>query len=190
MEQQRITKPICFIDFDRTLFDTEKFYTWLGEDVRKKIDAILSGELTPPHFNTMIYDDVLAFLSFARTKYYLVLLTFLKVEYASNPVLMQQLKINGSGIASYFDDIVITTKDKANRAREYLASHHQENNPHIFIDDELGNISRMKEENKHVTCYLIRRYPTTDVALERMQIAPDMIVKSLSELKTMLESTQ
>ena len=184
-----ITKPIFFIDFDRTLFDTEKFYTWLGADVYQRIDAIVEGKLTPPHFNTMIYDDVLEFLKFARTKYHLVLLTFLKVEYSTNPVLMQQLKINGSGVAPYFDEIIITTKDKAIRAKEFLITHEKEGEEHLFVDDEMGNISRMKEENPLTTCYLMSRYTTASARAEDLKFGPDWVIKSLEELQTLLEKT-
>ena len=185
MNETIITKPICFIDFDRTLFDTEKFYTWLGEDVYKRIDDIVEGKLPPPHFNTMVYSDVQDFLEYAHTKYHLVLLTFLKVEYSSNPVLMQQLKINGSGIAKHFDDIIITTKDKASRAKEYLLTHEQGGVPALFVDDELANISRMKEENPEVTCYLMRRF-VRESGSEGISFAPDFVVKDLVELMAQL----
>ena len=186
MNDIHFTKPIFFIDFDRTLFDTEKFYTWLGEDVYKKIDDIVEGKQQPPHFTAMVYSDVPAFLEFARTKYHLVLLTFLKVEYSSNPVMMQQMKINGSGIAQYFNDIIITTKDKAIRAKEYLALHGEVGKPHLFIDDEMGNISRMKEENPEVTCYLMRRFVRPDANSGDLHFAPDFVVKDLDELKAQL----
>ena len=182
MNEKTITKPICFVDFDRTLFDTEKFYTWLGEDIYKRIDDIVEGKLPPPHFNTMVYADAKGFLDFARTKYHLVLLTFLKVEYSSNPVLMQQLKINGSGLAEHFDDIIITTKDKALRAKEYLLTHGQNGKLHVFVDDELNNISRMKEENPEVVCYLMRRFTRAETNSEGISFAPDFVVKDLLEL--------
>ena len=179
------TKPILFIDFDRTLFDTEKFYTWLGEDVYKRIDDIVEGKLPPPHFNTMVYADVEEFLAFAHAKYHLVLLTFLKVEYSSNPVLMQQLKINGSGVAKHFDDIIITTKDKAVRAKEYLLTHGNGETQTLFVDDELANISRMKEENPEASCYLMRRF-VRESGTEGIRFAPDFVVKDLVELKKQL----
>ena len=179
------TKPILFIDFDRTLFDTEKFYTWLGEDVYKRIDDIVEGKLPPPHFNTMVYADVEEFLAFAHARYHLVLLTFLKVEYSSNPVLMQQLKINGSGVAKHFDDIIITTKDKAVRAKEYLMTHESRETQALFVDDELANISRMKEENPEVSCYLMRRF-VRESGTEGIRFAPDFVVKDLVELKKQL----
>ncbi len=185
MNETPVTKPILLVDFDRTLFDTEKFYTWLGEDVYKRIDEIVEGKLPPPHFNTMVYADVEDFLVFAHAKYHLVLLTFLKVEYSSNPVLMQQLKINGSGVAKYFDDIIITTKDKAVRAKEYLTTHGTEGRPVLFIDDELANISRMKEENPEVACYLMRRF-VRESGSEGIIFAPDFVVKDLVELKAQL----
>ncbi len=185
MNDTSTTKPVCFIDFDRTLFDTEKFYTWLGEDVYKRIDDIVEGKLPPPHFNTMVYSDVEDFLTFAHTRYHLVLLTFLKVEYSSNPVLMQQLKINGSGVAKHFDDIIITTKDKAVRAKEYLITHGRGDMQVLFVDDELTNISRMKEENPEVVCYLMRRF-VRESGSEGIIFAPDFVVKDLVELKAQL----
>ncbi|MEK7118495.1 MAG: hypothetical protein AAB869_02685, partial [Patescibacteria group bacterium] len=69
------TKPILFLDFDQTLFDTEQLRAWLGNDIEARIQAIEQGELELPDMTAMLYDDTLFFLNAARTSYRPVLLT-------------------------------------------------------------------------------------------------------------------
>ena len=88
-------------------------------------------------------------------------------------------------LANHFDDIIITTKDKALRAKEYLTIHGTIGAPVLFVDDELANISRMKEENPEVSCYLMRRF-VNESGSEGIRFAPDFVVKDLVELTKQL----
>ena len=69
-------KPILFLDFDRTLFDTTQLLEWLGVDVDKRIGELVEGKIEDPDFASMLYPDTLDFLREARRMYRLVLLTY------------------------------------------------------------------------------------------------------------------
>lgn len=133
-----LSKPVLFLDFDRTLFDTEGFYAWLGEDRYAQTLALLSGRRAPPDFSTFLFPETLDFLRTMRAHYRLVLLS-----YSVNTV-MQRRKVRDSGVAPLFDDILIVQCDKGAAATEYLSRFAPTAWRHVFVDDEPGNISDMK----------------------------------------------
>lgn len=147
-------KPILFIDFDRTLFDTNQFADWLGEDAEARLTAITKGELTPPDFSTMLYADAIVFLSAVRKNYTLVILTFASLRK------VQQLKVEGSGLMGYVDTVIITEGDKGEEVKNYLLEHKLEGVGHAFVDDKESNIVRMHAANPSVQCFLIERNPS------------------------------
>lgn len=144
-------KPILFIDFDRTLFDTNQFAEWLGEDAETRLTAIEKGKLTPPDFSTMLYDDAIVFLEAVRKDYTLVILTFATLRS------VQERKVKDSGLTKYVDAVIITEGDKGEEVKKYLAKHKQTGLGHAFVDDKESNIVSMHTANPSVQCFLIER---------------------------------
>ncbi len=143
--------PVLFLDFDRTLFNTEQFYDWLGDDVSAQLSALMSGELLAENFSAMLFPEVISFLAIARTHYHLVILTF-----STTPEL-QRIKLRESGILKYVDEVIITERDKGLEAKEYLSLKHKSALMHYFVDDTESKIHEVYAQNRNITCYLIDR---------------------------------
>lgn len=179
-------KPVLFLDFDRTLFDTDQFYVWLGENRFERILKISSGELAPPNFNEYLYHDTLEFLKVAAKTHRIVLLT-----YALNTVL-QRKKIRGSGIIPLLDDVIITQGDangktgKGDAAHNYLARIGDSGWEHAFVDDAPENIDEVKRHNPEIRTIRIDRVPFAQGALHEGLLPPDQIVTNLRELREVL----
>ena len=94
-------KPILFLDFDRTLFDTDLFYDWLGEKHFERLLQVATGEIAPPDFSVMLYADTIGFLERMRPRFRLVILTF------DTNAGLQRKKLQGAGVVSLVDDIII-----------------------------------------------------------------------------------
>lgn len=179
-------KPVLFLDFDRTLFDTDQFYDWLGPDRFQRILAITGGTLTPPDFSEYLYDDTLPFLKRMSKTHRVVLLT-----YAVNTVL-QRKKIRGSGILPYLDDVIITQGEvgdktgKGTAAAEYLDRIGDPGWEHAFVDDAPENIDEVKRVNPEIRCIRIDRVPLAQGILHEGMIEPDHVVANLKELESLL----
>ena len=179
-------KPVIFLDFDRTLFDTAQFYDWLGKDVETALEALLEGRVEEPNFASMLYSDTLSFLERTRHSHRLVLLT-----YTMNTPL-QEKKINGSGITPYFDHIIMThgTREgesgKGVGAKEYLATYHS-TGKNIFIDDALANITEVKRINPEIRCVRIARTISEGMETDRhTSRSEDCVVANLSAVFPLL----
>jgi FMN phosphatase YigB (HAD superfamily) len=179
-------KPVLFLDFDRTLFDTDKFYDWLGSDRFGRILAITGGTLAPPPFDTYLYEDTTHFLKRMMKVYRIVLLT-----YAVNTVL-QRKKVRGSGIIPYLDDVLITQGEvgektgKGTAAAEYLHRIGDSGWEHVFVDDDPRNIDEVKRVNPEIRCIRIDRTTLAQGILHEGLLAPDHIVADLKELEALL----
>lgn len=175
-------KPVLFLDFDHTLFDTEQFYEWLGEDRFEKILGITSGKVTPPDFATYLYPDTLPFLNAARKTHRLVLLT-----YSVNQML-QRRKVRDSGILLYLDDVIISHRNKGLEAKEYITRIGDSGWEHAFVDDAPLNITDMKAENPDIRTFRIERKPLPEDAFVGVSIEADIVVSDLNEVLTHLLS--
>lgn len=166
-------KPILFLDFDRTLFNTDQFYDWLGVDRYSRILDLLAGTIDAPDFSMMVYADVTPFLVKAKKTHRLVLLT-----YSLNTTL-QRRKIRGSGLVSFFDDVIMTQGSKGIEAKNYLIRTEHAEKGHTFIDDTPKNIDDMKTENPEIRTVRIERVALTPQELIH-HTKPDLFVSSLS----------
>lgn len=175
-------KPVLFLDFDRTLFDTEGFYAWLGEDYTSGLLDVASGKIAAPDFAQMIYPDTLPFLRKAKEVYSLVLLT-----YTVNTVI-QRRKVEGSGIAQYFDDILMTRDGKGIETKNYLTQKGYGLSGHLFVDDAPENIDDMKKINPEIKSIRIERIPLSDSDFVGVTYKADLVVSSLGELSPLLFS--
>lgn len=177
--------PVLFLDFDRTLFDTDKFFDWLGPDRFSRILALTSGTLASPDFSSYLYPDTLRFLASAKRTHRLVLLT-----YTVN-IALQKKKVRESGVMSYFDDIIFSRGDgersgKGKDAREYLLRIGDAGWEHTFVDDSSENISEVKELNPEIRCVRIDRVPGGGGSLSHGYLPPDLVISSLDELVSVL----
>lgn len=179
-------KPVLFLDFDRTLFDTDQFYDWLGEERFSRILDVSSGKIEPPDFSLMVYADTVAFLKKAKETHRLVLLT-----YSVNTVL-QRRKVRGSGLVSFFDDIIMTQGSKGLEAKNYLMCMDGSGcagilgGEHVFVDDAPENINDMKTVNPEIKSVRIERVALSPEELVLITEKPDLVVPSLSVLAELL----
>lgn len=184
-------KPVLFLDFDRTLFDTDQFYDWIGEERFSRILDLTAGKIKGPDFSAMVYDDTISFLENAKDSYRVVLLTF-----AMNTTL-QRKKVRGSGLVQFFDDVIITNKSKGTEAKNYLERMHlsgwpichdcagRDGGEHVFVDDMPTNIDEVKLHNPEIKTVRIDRYPLS-AETEIGTTKPDIFVTSLSLLAPIL----
>jgi FMN phosphatase YigB (HAD superfamily) len=179
-------KPVLFLDFDRTLFDTDQLYDWLGEDRFERILALTGGNITPPDFAEYLYPDTISFLKKARRSHRLVLLTFAK------NTKLQRMKIRGSGIVPLLDDVIITigsddgSTGKGEAIQEYFLKTADSGWEHTFVDDDTRNLYEVKMRNKDMRVIRIDRVSSPEEEANKPLLTPDAVVTNLSELEELL----
>lgn len=177
-------KPVLFIDFDDTLFDTGQFYDWLGGEADERLAALLAGKIEQPDFASMLYSDTLDFLKRARVTHELVLLT-----YTSRPSL-QDMKVRGSGIVPYLDKVILAQGKDGNSGKGMEAKKHLRATPHpphghSFVDDFPDYIAEVKSLNPEIRCIQIKRdEPRKSGAIDIFP--PDDVVSDLNQLFRLL----
>jgi FMN phosphatase YigB (HAD superfamily) len=173
-------KPVLFLDFDRTLFSTERFYEWLGESRMERIIGIVSGDIAAPDFAAMLYVDAIDFLTRMRGGYRLVVLTFDANEG------LQRKKLQGSGITGLVDDIIITQGDKGEEAKRYLERIGAYPKGHAFIDDRPEYLFAMRAAAPGVATILIRRDGDFASIGDLPEGKVDALVRDLAEAERFL----
>lgn len=173
-------KPVLFLDFDRTLFDTDRFYEWLGEDRYGRILELIADRTLSPDYASYLYPDTLSSLAILRKTHRLVLLT-----YTVN-VLLQRRKVRGSGIAALVDDVIISSRGKGIEAKEYLARIGDSGWEHAFVDDAPENIVDMKRVNPDMRVIRIARVPLPSEKGAECRSYEDHVVANLKELEVTL----
>jgi len=179
-------KPILFLDFDRTLFDTELFYEWLGAEESGRIDSLLAGNISGPDFAAMLYGDTRDFLLAMKENYSTVLLTY------STRTPLQELKVRESGVIPLLDEIIITQEAKGNVIKEYLGklgNHSTPNAMHVFIDDDRQNIESVKMNMPSVFCVQINRNNLLPGEAPSA-VLPDAVVGNLVEFAQLLSAVR
>ncbi|OGZ06027.1 MAG: hypothetical protein A3C93_06325 [Candidatus Lloydbacteria bacterium RIFCSPHIGHO2_02_FULL_54_17] len=181
-------RPVLFLDFDRTLFDTARLRDWLGEDIMGRIQAIEDGALEFPDLPSLLYPDTVPFLGEAKKTHRLVLLT------TTAHRIFQEKKVYGSGIASHLDDILIAkssegSSGKGVAAKEYLGREVRTGDGHLFVDDLPENISEMKMFVPEIRSIQIERDPSrADELLAETLLPPDAKVTHLFALLPLLSA--
>lgn len=179
-------KPILFLDFDLTLFDTDLFYEWLGEDEAEGVENLLAGKVPAPDFHAMLYGDTWDFLLKMKENYSLVLLTY--STYAS----LQELKVRESGVLPLLDDVIITKEEKGAAIQSYLSNmgkHSDMNTMHVFIDDDRQNIESVKVIMPSVFCVQINRSNLLPGEAPSA-VLPDAMVGDLVEFARLLSTVR
>ena len=117
------------IDFDDTLFDTHALKGVLAKSSRDLIEAELSG---------LLFSDALSFLQYLQTvKQKLILLSFGELSFQSK-------KINATGIAKFFDEIIITP-DSKELALEKILKQFVDEKDVWFINDKIEETKKILE---------------------------------------------
>ena len=131
------------LDFDRTLFDTNRFRRALP--VVYFIKVIFWRKSWLKRF---VFDDTIPFLE-AHAHTTLILMTYGLEKY-------QQAKISGSGLTTYFKKVIVTKGLKGKEIRGLL---HNENyqDPIVFVDDRLYQLESVLEECPEVLVIRMRR---------------------------------
>jgi methionine salvage enolase-phosphatase E1 len=119
-----------FLDFDRTLFDTERFYNSLELTY---IEGIIAGQLGAD-FSRFIYPDVLSFIwNVQQAGFTCHLVTFGRRQ-------VQECKFRLSGLASHFDQMFYVEQgSKADVIKKYLDSCVSCEKV-VFIDDTIEHL--------------------------------------------------
>jgi hypothetical protein len=159
MSEEHPQKPVLFLDFDRTLFDLNRFMSYLGyrhEEHVAKFKEFLASDPTLD-ISGYLYPDTVPFLVEARKTHTIVLLS----RGRSYPE-YQRKKILGSRVAEYLDDIIITPNDnKGLFAIPFLPAYSTGDTVpkgYAFIDDNIAALSSMAEIAPYVErIYIDRR---------------------------------
>lgn len=123
-----------FLDFDRTLFDTEAFYHSLELTY---IGGIIGGQIGAD-FSHFLYEDVVSFMCNAREAGYLChLVTFGRRS-------VQECKVKLSGLEPYFTELFYVEQgSKAIVIKQYLDSGVSCEKA-VFIDDTIEHLEQVK----------------------------------------------
>ncbi len=125
-----------FLDFDRTLFDTERFYNSLELTY---IEGIIAGNIGAD-FSRFLYPDVLSFIWNVRVAGFCChLVTFGRRS-------VQECKFKLSGLEPYFDQtFYVEQGSKAEIIKNYIDSDVSCEKV-VFIDDTIEHLEAFVEE--------------------------------------------
>jgi FMN phosphatase YigB (HAD superfamily) len=140
------------------------------EKVSTEIDSIISKS------RNFVYPD---FFDFAKNfnKKDLILLSFGTIDF-------QGMKIKNSGIIPYFQEIIITEKDKTDDLKNILIKNKGEKI--FFIDDKAEQIDKVKEKLPQIIAMKMERPQGGHINTESK--LTDHIVKDLNEVKNICKT--
>jgi FMN phosphatase YigB (HAD superfamily) len=118
-----------FFDFDRTLFNTEGFYTYLEDSYTKKLSS--TNEIKD--LSGLLYLDALSFLEIHKVQHLYYLLTF-------GERAIQEKKFVATGISRYFTGEVYV--ESGSKIGAFLQSPFRQLPPEeiVFIDDTIEHL--------------------------------------------------
>jgi len=122
-----------------------------------------------------IYSDFFSFVKNFNKKD-LILLSFGTADF-------QGMKIENSGIASYFQEVIITQKDKTEDLKNNILIKN-EGEKVFFIDDKADQIDKIKEKLPQIITMKIERLRGRHI-LPKSKLA-DYVVKDLDEAKNII----
>jgi len=120
-----------------------------------------------------LFDDVIPFLNHIKTEN--ILLSYGDEE-------TQLSKIKCSGIAKYFKSIVITS----DQLKTDFFDKYENESSVIFVEDRANTINAVKSKFPSIFCVLIKRPESKLHDEEVSEVLADMIIKTPSDLKTIL----
>ena len=155
---------VIFFDFDRTLFETDRLYTYLEKYKSVPGDP---DSLTPVSVQEFVYEGVHALLKDLKENHTLVLVTLARAVKHKKIGIFQKLKVERSGIAGYFDKIKIHTGTLKEAVITALVDEYPEGTV-VFIDDDPAELQAAKERNPSLVLVQMR-HPGT-----KHEHAPDI----------------
>ena len=158
-------------DFDIEIITDLLFESFKGkssfskkEEVRKEINLVLSRA------DKLVYPDLFNFIK-SFDKKDLILLSYGTTKF-------HRAKIKNSGVADFFDEIIITEGNKSENLKAIKS-------PNIFfIDDKVNQIDQVKTTLPHITAIRIIRSQEGQKD-EELKLA-DYVVKDLDEVKKII----
>lgn len=161
-----------YLDFDRTLFDTRRFYNALESGFVYEESAFSAETL-----QSLLYEDTVPFLKRQREKgVRLVVVT-------RGDEKVQGFKVKHSGVEGLVDAVFYVPEGTKAAAIQKDLSQRQP--PHVFIDDQHAELEAVKESLPEVTPVRMRRKTAENSGEE---FAGFLEVASLTEFETMLET--
>lgn len=161
-----------YLDFDRTLFDTRRFYNALEKDFIFG-EKVVSAETV----RSFLYEDTVLFLKKQREKGVRLVVVTRGDEKA------QGFKVRHSGVEELVDAVFYVPEGiKAAAIQKDLT---QGEPPHVFIDDQRVELEAVQEELEVVTPVRMRRETAENSGEE---FTGFLEVASLLEFETMLET--
>ena len=138
--------------------------------VEKEVDLMLSN------LSGFVYSDFFDFAkSFDRKD--LILLSFGMTD-------TQKIKINNSKITEFFEDIIITSRDKIEDIKSIFEKHKKEKI--FFIDDKTIQVDNIKRKFPEIITMKIKRPQGVDITTESR--LADYVIKDLYEAKNIVSN--
>lgn len=171
------------LDFDRTLFDTDKFVQQLELD---KVDyTVLVPELLDNYtIADYLYDDVLPFLQ-SKNKEDVIFLTALGSTYGPRILEYQKAKIEQEPIISLVGKIVYVDSEKGPAAAK-IAEQFLPGESVVFVDDLIEQCLSVQQAVPQARCFVMVRRSDKYLGESSAQGLP--IVRSLPEVDGMIEN--
>ncbi len=158
---------IIILDFDETIFDTEKF----------REEFIILSAPYPTSFKKdelkkFIFPDVWDFFEAAKGKHRIFLATF-------GDEIFQRAKVEASGVTEFFEEMIFTGGEMKGSA---LAKHFPDTGEStIFVDDDPYQLASVQDLAPHIqTVQIVRDGGGQDVAQHT--------ISSMAELKSILNN--
>ena len=138
-------------------------------ETKEKINSILDNS------KDFVYPD---FFDFARSfnKKDLILLSFATTA-------TQKVKINNSRITEFFENIIITSRDKSEDIKPICEKYEKEKI--FFIDDKASQIDNIKSKFSEIITMKIKRPQGVDITTESK--LADYVVGDLNEVKNIIK---
>lgn len=147
---------LFFLDFDRTIFDTEKFYNALEKGL-----IIPSEALSLESIEQYMYEDTLPFLQ-RRTEMGDTLILVTRGE-----LVIQKTKVENSGIASFFlEKLYVQNEESKDAAISAYLGRHEVTGKTCFVDDTISELEAVKAHCPEVLVVRMRRSTAKNAGTE------------------------
>jgi len=159
------------LDFDRTLFSTERFVSaaMLDEQDGSRLTASIWDTYDASSF---LYDDTIPFLE-SLTPAQVIILTAWSERFGPQVYDFQTAKVERSGVAKYVSQVVLVSGDKGPHIGKLLTSE-----PTVFVDDKIAQLLSAKEHCPELTVVQMIRPSVSGLATH-----PSVpVITSLKEL--------
>lgn len=142
------------LDFDHTLFDTERFAQTVREDNRA--DLLITPTIWQFYaVRDFLYDDVLPWMQ-SKTPASLHILTAMTPEYGPLSCAFQKEKLHSGKFEEFVSDITFMVGEKGETAAE-IASQFPPHETTVFVDDRIEQCLSVQQALPQAVCCLMVR---------------------------------